>query len=242
MKTGSLFFAATLALFVSVSPAKADFDDLAGLTKRNTLNDLLGRVTYIPVPPQRDLIKLSRIQEELLVYERRMNGEGLPPVFQKAFSVFYGVIRDAIVEERIDDEYGRDILSVHRQLLERTHLWQATRNPDPEFGKEMLRNLLHFVRELDANSRKDSEISLSEKTPLINGYQVWMGELIAWGCECNGLNAGLRSRLEVQLRNLEHYEELYKRDGHLCPNEREHLHKQFLRVTQETFAILRRVY
>jgi hypothetical protein len=110
-------------------------------------------------------------------------------------------------------------------LLERTHKLQATRNPDLEFGKEMLQKLLHFVRELDANSRRDFEIFLSEKTSLINGYRVWLGELIARGCECNGLNAGLRSRLEVQLRNLEHYEELYKSDRHLWSNEREHLHK-----------------
>jgi hypothetical protein len=87
MKTGSLFFVAVFALFVSASPAKANFDALAGLTKRNTLNDILSCATYIPVPPQRDLIRLSPIQEELLVYERRMNGEGLSPVIQKAFSL-----------------------------------------------------------------------------------------------------------------------------------------------------------
>jgi|GEM_PF-1306568 len=88
MKTGSLFFFAVFALFVSASPAKADFDELARLTKRNALNDHLGCVTYIPLPPQRDLIRLSRIQEEQLVYGSRMNGEGLPPVIQKAFSLF----------------------------------------------------------------------------------------------------------------------------------------------------------
>lgn len=242
MKRSIRIFLSVALFVVSISVSRADFDALAGQTQRNTLHDLLGRVTYIPVPPQKDLVKLSRIQEELLVFERRMNGEGLPPVFEKAFSVFYCAVRDAIVEERIDDAYGQDLLSVHRQLLERTHLWQAQRNPDPEFGKEMLRNLLHFVRELDANSRKDSEISYSEKTPLINGYQVWLGELIAWGCECNGLNAGLVSRLRVQARNLEHFEEIYKRDGHLCPNERDHLHKQLLRVSEETFKILRRTY
>ena len=97
---------------------------------------------------------------------------------------------------------------MHRKLLEKTHEWQATRNPDLEFGKEILQKLLQFVRELDANSRKDSEIFLSENTSLINGYRVWLGELITRRCECNGLNSGLRSRLEVQLRNLEHYEEL----------------------------------
>ena len=85
---------------------------------------------------------------------------------------------------------------MHRKLLERTRKRQATRNPDLELGKEMLQKLVHFVRELDANSRKDSEIFLSEKTSLINGCRVWLGELIARGCECNGLNAGLRFRLE----------------------------------------------
>lgn|GEM_PF-885720 len=131
---------------------------------------------------------------------------------------------------------------MHRRLLEKAHKWQETRNSDLELGKEMLQKLVHSVRELDSNSRKDSEIFLSENTSLINGYRVWLGELIARGCECKGLNSGLRSRLEVQLRNLEHYEELYKSDRHLWSNEREHLHKQFLRLTQETLAILRRVY
>ena len=127
---------------------------------------------------------------------------------------------------------------MHRKLLEKTHKWQATRNPDLEFGKEMLQKLLQFVRELDANSRKVSEIFLSENTSLVNEYRVWLGELITRRCERNGLNSGLRSRLEVQLRNLEHY----KSDRHLWSNERVHLHKQFLRLTQEILAILRRVY
>ncbi|MDF1861387.1 MAG: hypothetical protein P1U87_14320 [Verrucomicrobiales bacterium] len=243
MKSYFSYFGSVFALAILFPVAsQADHNWNPGGTQRNTLNDLLGRVTYIPVPSQRDLIVLSRIQEELVVFEKQMNGEGLPSPLKEAFSINYRAIRTSLVEDRISDDYGRDLLSVHRQLLDRTHAWLRQRNPNPEFGTEMIQNLYHFVSELQEKAIDPAAVNPSIQTPVINGYQVWLGELVAWACECNGLNAGLVSRLRVQIRNLEHFECLYKSDGVLYPNERDHLHKQFLKVTEETFRIIRRSY
>lgn len=231
----------TLLLLVSATSfLSAGYYPDAGSTTRNTLNDLLGRVTYLPVPPEDELVALSRIQEELVVFEKRMHGDGLPPIFAKAFSLHYGEIRDALIEDRIDEDYGRDLLSIHRQLLDRTHRWLASPHPDPAFGEEMLENLVFFAKELRANSVVIDDHGTGYATPMVNGYQLWLNELIAWASECHGLNAGLISRLSVQLRNLEYYEAIYKRDGIVYPNEHEHLHERFLDVARETFAILGR--
>jgi hypothetical protein len=72
----------------------------------------------------------------------------------------------------------------------------------------------------------------------VNGYQVWLGELVAWGGECGHLSPGARGRLQHSLEQLERFESYYKRDGILNRREHELLHERFLNVTRDTIDLL----
>ena len=82
------------------------------------------------------------------------------------------------------------------------------------------------------------EVPISTRTPLINGYQVWVGELLAWGCEGGGLTVGQRTRIQVSLDQLEYFERVYKKDGRLLPTERDNLHGRLLSLTSRTMEQL----
>lgn len=207
-------------------------------TNENSLNDLVRELPILSPSWERQLRQLSSIQEQLYLFERVMRGEGLDQPLAEAFSIHYSAIVNAMVEDRITEEYGRDLLSVHRQLLDRTHEWTRNSFRDDKFAEEIVNNLYFFLRELEENSLPLFEVDPSLRTPVVNGYQVWLGELVAWGDDCERLTPGARGRLQLQLEQLERFEFYYKRDGILNQRERELLHERFLNVSRDTIDIL----
>ena len=235
----TLFFLVT-ATVVTPSLLLADPLIQVAVTQSNTLNDLIRELPVISRSRELELRRLSSIQEMLYLHELRMRGEGLSSELSMAFSNNYTAIISALVEDRISDEYGRDLLSIHRQLLERTHLWMGKRVRDENYPSELVDNLLYFLSELNRNAVPLEQVSVSMRTPVINGYQVWVGELLALGGECGKLSPGYLSRIEVKAAELERFEGYYKKDGILQPYEREQLHGRFLKLTRETIEVLGR--
>lgn len=243
MKSPSRILPLCLLLgFVSTFHLQADPRHELPVTNENTLNDLVRTIPYLSYFREDQLSRLSAIQEQLVVFESRMRGEGLPEPLATAFSINYAAIQQSLVDDRITEEYGRDLLSVHRQLLDRTHLWLRKPAPDKAFFDEVIRNLHFFVSELQENALSRHEVPVSVRTPVVNGYQVWLGELLAWACECKGVSAGAVDRIEVFADELERFERSYKKDGQLRPHEREDLHRRFLKLTRETITTLERLY
>jgi hypothetical protein len=169
-----------------------------------------------------------------------MRGEGLPEEMADAFSRHYASILCALVEDRITEAVGREQLSIHRQLLARSHAWQAKRIRDETFPEEVLANLRLFLEELEHMAVPLREVPASLRTPVINGYQAWVGELLAWGSECGTLSPGDLATIRVKSEELERFEGYYKKDGTLQPYERELLHGRFLKLTRETIQVLGR--
>ncbi len=207
-------------------------------TQENTLNDLIRELPLLSYSREAELRRLSAIQELLYLHELKMRGEGLPPELAAAFSSNYSAIIAALVDDRINDEFGRELLSIHRQLLERTHHWLVKPVPDEHFGGEVIENIRYFQADLEAKASPRLEVPASVRTPVINGYQVWVGELLAWGCECGNLSPGDLGRIRVKADELERFEGYYKKDGVLQPYEREQLHGRFLKLTRETIDLL----
>lgn len=203
-------------------------------TNSNTLNDLVRRVESLSIHRDKQLRRLSAIQEAMVLYEQEMRGEGLPPTLAGAFSAHYSAIIRALIEDRISEDYGRDLLSVHRQLLYRTQEWNSKRFRDENFDQEVLENLEFFLTELNEKSVPLYEVPDSVRTPVINGYQVWLGELLAWGCESGALKSYDVAVIKRYASDLERFECVYKKDGCLFPYEREQLHKRLIKLTQET--------
>ncbi|MEX2578932.1 MAG: hypothetical protein WD342_07730 [Verrucomicrobiales bacterium] len=238
MKLTALF----CSLVFTLGAARAN--SLSGVadTHANTLNNLIRRLPALSLSYEDDLEKLSAIQEQLVLHELRMRGEGLPSHIGAAFSVHYSAILSALVDDRITEDYGRELLSIHRQLLDRTYDW--IRKPeqlrDEDFGVEVVDNLNHFLSELQEKAAPLAEVPHSVRTPVINGYQAWVGELLAWGEYCCGLNPGELSGISHALAELERFEGYYKEDGVLANYERENLHGRFIKMTRKTIDILRR--
>ncbi|MEM6916947.1 MAG: hypothetical protein AAF491_10310 [Verrucomicrobiota bacterium] len=239
-QNGDMIRAATLlVVFVfATGPLRADRYLDVSRTQKNTLNDLVRELPILSPSWERQLRELSAIQEQLYLFEREMRGEGLPQPLAQAFAIHYDAIVNAIVEDRISEEYGRDLLSVHRQLLAKSQEWTCKRIRDEAFPGEVINNLHFFLMELEENSLSLFEVSPSIRTPVINGYQVWLGELLAWGCECNRLSPGARGRILRKMEILEQFEVAVKRDGYLNRAELELLHERFLNLTRDTVEIL----
>jgi hypothetical protein len=224
-------------LFLTASLQAGRFQEVSR-TNENTLNDLVRELPILSPSWERQLRQLSSIQEQLYLFELEMRGEGLDQPLAEAFSIHYSAIVDAMVQDRITEEYGRDLLSVHRQLLARTQEWSRKKIRDENFQEEVINNLYFFLTELKENSLPLYEVNPSLRTPVVNGYQVWLGELVAWGCHCGRLTPGARGRLQLELEQLERFEFYYKRDGILNLVERELLHERFLNVTRDAVDIL----
>ncbi len=209
-------------------------------TNGNTLNDLIRRIPILSFSRERELRKLSAIQERLYLHELRMRGEGLESRVATAFSINYSEILSALVEDRITEDYGRELLYIHRQLIDRMHLWTGKKVRDERFPVEVIANLEHFRAELRENALLLTEVSPGLRTPVVNGYQVWVDELLAWGCECGFLTPGAISQIQAKADELERFEGYYKADGVLQEFEREQLHGRFLQLTRETIEVLAR--
>jgi len=218
------------------SPALITGNPFDGIQKtdRNRLNDLLDDLPFQPFSRQERVQRLSSVQEQLVVFEERMRGKTLPEPLRSGFSIYYSAVLSALVEGRIDEETGRDFLSIHRQLLDRSELWFANPNRDETFDDEVIRNLHYFLTELEETAIPAALIPADVRTPVVNGHQAWVGELLAWGCHRGRLNPGQVSRIEFALRELERFECHYKRDGYLRRHEREELHRRLFELTRRT--------
>lgn len=227
-----------LVILCPSGPLYADRYLEVSRTNENTLNDLVRELPILSPSWERQLRELSAIQEQLYLFEREMRGEGLPQPLAQAFSIHYNAIVGALIDDRITEEYGRDLLSVHRQLLVKSQEWTLKRIRDEKFPEEVINNLHFFLLELQENSLSTLEVPSSVRTPIINGYQVWLGELIAWGCDCNRLSPGARGRIMRKMQILEQFEVAVKKDGYLNRAERDLLHERFLNLTRDTIDIL----
>ncbi|NRB75414.1 MAG: hypothetical protein HRU46_13715 [Verrucomicrobiales bacterium] len=230
----------TLICFFAVASASLQAESFSHIarTDDNTLNDLVGRLPLIFVPNDREARRLSSVQELLVIHEMKMRGEGLPEELASAFSANYSRILSALVEDRIPEDYGRDLLAVHRELLYQTHDWMQHRSREKEFIGDVLENLEFYQDELAQNSITIWEVPDSLRTPVVNGYQVWVNEFLAWGCECGYLNPGTQTRVQRLVEDLSRFEGYYKRDGVMHPHEREQLHERFLETTRETIELI----
>lgn len=227
-------------LLLSPNPLPADSPVEIARTKGNTLNDLFQRVPVISPAYDKPLRRVSAVQEQLYLYERRMRGEGLPLEMTHLFSRNYGAILDALVDDRISEGRGRELLSIHRQLVEHSHAWSAKRLRNENYPADLMANLNYFHEELERTAIPLFDVPDAVKTPVINGYQAWLGELIAWGESHGTLAAGDLERLRVKADELERFESAYKSDGSLQQFERELLHGRFLHLTRDTIDVVSR--
>lgn len=231
---GLLIFAIALVNGAQASPLEVS------RTNENTLNDLIRELPAISRSWEEQLRKLSAIQEQLYLHERKMRGEGLPLEMAVSFSANYSAILSALVEDRITAEYGRELLSIHRQLLDRTREWLGKRVRDENYPDDLAENIAYFRGELDRYSIALVDVPDNLRTPVINGYQVWVSELLAWGEASGGLNPGEISRIRVKADELERFEGYFKKDGTLQPFEREQLHGRFIKLARETIETIAR--
>jgi len=239
MRTFLTLFATAALMFPSI--LRADPAGWAAAsTNGNTLNDLIRRLPVLSISRETELRKLSSIQEMLYLHELRMRGEGLQEEVAVVFSANYSAILAALVEDRITEDFGREMLYIHRQLIDRMHLWTGKKVRDETFPVEVIANLNFFLMELQENALPLADVSASLRTPVVNGYQAWVGELLAWGCECGALSPGAIGHIQVKADELERFEGYYKADGVMQEYEREQLHGRFLKLTRETIEVLAR--
>jgi len=209
-------------------------------TNGNTLNDLIRRLPVLSISREEELRRLSSMQEMLYLHELRMRGEGLPGEVAAVFSANYSAIISALVEDRITEDFGREMLYVHRQLIDRMHLWTGTKVRDENFPVEVIENLNFFLTELQEHALPLVDVSPSIRTPVVNAYQAWVDELLAWGRRCGSLSAGDIDHIQVKADELERFEGYYKADGAMQGYEREQFHGRFLRLTSEMIELLAR--
>jgi hypothetical protein len=227
-------------LLFAATPLAADSPVSVARTHENTLNDFIREIPLVAGSWEDQVRRLSSVQEQLYLHELKMRGEGLPLEMAVMFSSNYTSILTALVQDRITEEYGRELLSIHRQLLERTRVWLGQSRRDESFPEDLARNVEHFRSELDRCAIPLSDVPDEVRTPVINGYQAWIGELLAWGESSGRLSSGDRSRIKTKLDELERFEGYYKADGNLQPFERDQLHGRFLKITQELIVVVSR--
>lgn len=209
-------------------------------THDSSLNDLLRRLPAYSRMRERELAALSAIQERMLVHERRMRGEGLPEVFRTQFSRNYTDIVSAIVDDRITMRYGRELLDVHRQLLDRAWTWNGRPARDAEYGKVIGLALDELRDELAGNAEPQAVVPECVRTPVVKGHQLWIEELVQSGATCHTLHLGEIGALRLMAHRIERFEGYYKRDGHLTLYERENLHERLIDLNRELIDALSR--
>lgn len=215
------------SLLLAVS-ARAQSTDLIARTNQPTLNDLIRPIPIRSWRMEEQLASLSAIQEQVVLHERKMRGEGLPPVQRAHFSANYSSILNALIDDRITEQYGRDLLDVHRQLVCKARAWSSQPHPEEQYGRMLIEGLKELAAELSRNAEPLSVIPDTVRTPMINGNQLWIEELLIWGSHCNRLSPGDLGRLGVRLSRLEQDERNFKRDGYLSERERERLHARLI--------------
>lgn len=231
--------------------------ELPSLTHLETLNDLVHEVPRVSWRWDRALAELSAVQELAYLHERQMRGEGLPDELREGFSDHYSDILRALVEERVTEAAGRELLCAHRLLLQnaRTYFTQSR----PVFGAPPNARLAAnasrdqpFVQATAARLKQAQArlVLLSQpgpgpvpvsdvRTPLLNGHQAWVEELLAWSCHCRSLSGGDIQIIRNRLHRLENAERSYKSDGRLTKYEREQLHRRLIELQRAVVEAIR---
>ncbi len=238
---------ATAALAVSLASASAN-DPLPGAadpffdvsqSNDSTLNDLIRRLPRLGRGYEESLAGLSAVQEQMIIHERRMRGEGLPESHRPLFAANYQAIVTAIVDDRITMHYGRELLHLHRELLKRAYAWQRRPSPDQEYGEVIILALEEMREELATNAEPLAVVPECVRTPVIKGHQLWIEELLQFGAHCQVLSRGELADLAMKAARLERFEGYYKRDAHLSHHERENLHERLIELNRELIDALR---
>lgn len=87
------------------------------------------------------------------------------------FSENYSSILTALVQDQLTEDYGRELLSIHWQLLDHTREWLGKRVRDAQYPEQLAANLAYFRSELDRHAIPLEEVPGHLRTPVINGYQ-----------------------------------------------------------------------
>lgn len=82
MNAKSLVVLVLLSLIGSLSRTEPP---MVSQSHANTLNDLLREIPLVVTSWDSQIRRLSAIQEQLYLHERRMRGEGLPPKWRRSF-------------------------------------------------------------------------------------------------------------------------------------------------------------
>lgn len=208
-------------------------------THDSALNDLIHRLPIISRRQEEELAGLSAVQEQMILHERLMRGEGLPDLHRRAFAGTYDAIVTAIVDDRITMQYGRELLCLHRQLIDRASFWQHAVHPDEQYGEVIILALEEIQDELGVNSEPLAMIPYCVRTPVVKGHLLWVEELMQYAAGCRVLSRGEISRLRLLAARLERFEGYYKRDGHLSFRERELLHDRLVDLNRALIDALR---
>ncbi len=211
-------------------------------TQANALNDLVRELPLTAGSWMDQLRRRSAIQEQLHLHELKTRGEGLPTEMAQKFSENYCAILTALVEDRLEEQSGRELLAEHRRLLSLARQWiaRSERLRNPSFPDWLSENLLRLQADREQRSLPLDQVPDDMRTPVVNGYQAWVGELIAWGEASGRLTGGDLSRLRTKLAELERFESLYKADGRLLPNEREKLHGRLISQAVDIVTVVSR--
>ncbi len=231
-----LLTGAVLGFSLGTESANAETYIQTGLTNQLTLNDLIRELPVLSRQKEKSLAEQGAVQELVLLHERKMRGEGLPDLYQAAFSANYSTILEALIDGRIDEASGRQLLQAHRLLLDSVTCWQAKPNRDEAEGEDLLRRLSLTTQQLVDLDKEMGPVPIEVQTPLINGHQAWIEELLVWGCHCRFLSRGEIGHLRVLASRLERFEGYYKKDGRLTMSERERLHERLIELHRDLIA------
>ncbi|MCB1062366.1 MAG: hypothetical protein KDN20_05515 [Verrucomicrobiae bacterium] len=238
---GSAILLSSGTSFAAGSSTSLSSDPFVGvaMTHDSTLNDIVREIPIISWRHKDAIAGLSAIQEQMLLHERKMRGEGLPERHRALFSQNYSTIVTAIVDDRITMCYGRELLDVHRQLLAKAYDWQRRPNPAQEYGDVIILALEELQAELGENSQSLAMVPECVRTPMVKGHQLWVEEMLQFGSHCRSLSRGELGALRLSAARLERFESYYKRDGHLTRIERQNLHERLLDLNQELIEALK---
>ena len=240
MFTKTLSTSLLAILLLTGARAQAQSTDLIARTHEPTLNDVVRRIPIQSRRMEQNLAVLSAFQEEVILHERKMRGEGLPAVQRAHISANYSSILNALIDDRITEQYGRDLLNVHRQLVCKAYTWSSQKDPDEEYGRVLIDGLKEVGAELSAHAEPLSVIPDGVRTPMVNGHQLWVEELLVWGNNCYRLSAGDLGRVGVRAERLERDERAFKRDGVVTRRERERLHARLIDLQRTVTEVLER--
>lgn len=233
-----LRIASVAALSLCAAHAEDLIFDGTARTPYRALNDLIHRVPPYSLRHERYLSTLSAVQEQVILHERRMRGDGLPEFLRAQLSGNYSDILNALIEDRITEEYGRELLGIHRQLVDLAYQWASRKSPDEYYGEVLVEGLKEMDSELAERSAPLAAVPDEVRTPILNGHQLWIEELMRWGCVSQKLSLGDLGRLEVHADRLERDEQCAKRDGCLTRRERERLHGRMIDLQRLVIEVL----